>query len=182
MRWFGGYVGTDVNAAHPRPVGARMLWAGLFPFWLVGHWPDHEVQTLRLDGRRIAVVGPCGAADISVLAAGCVSDTVTTYPGAYTVIEAGQAGLVVSTDLGGACPIYATGLGDATAWGSSARALAELTGASIDADWLAATLTDPAAPGCGSRSPFEKVTALRPGARVTLRPGHGPQASPLRLI
>lgn len=122
MRWFGGYVGTDVHAARPRPIGARMLWEGLFPLWLVGHWPDHEVRTLRLDGRRIAVVGPCGAADISIVTASHVSDTVTAYPGAYTVIEAGHAGLV------------------------------------------------------------EKVTALRPGARVTLRPGHGPQVSPLRLI
>ncbi|MBV9163467.1 MAG: hypothetical protein JO309_06015 [Pseudonocardiales bacterium] len=157
-------VGRPVPAVGPRP-----------------HWLDHEARAIDRGGSRAAVIGPCGGTDIA-FAVDASADTVTARPGAYTVIRADNRQLMVFTDLGSTCPLYTTAFGGGTVWGSSARALAELTGADVDVMWLASALTDPAAPTNRSRSPFTGVRAIPPGARITLRPGRSPVTAPLRLI
>ena len=181
MRWLGGFVGATPCSRSPRPAGARLLWDGPFPLWVVGQWPDHEARDIDRGGARAAVIGPCGSTDIA-FAADASADTVTARPGAYTVIRTDHQQLTVFTDLGGTCPLYTTTFDGGIVWGSSARALAELTGAGVDVIWLANALADPAAPASGSRSPFTGVCAAPPGARITLRPGRSPVTAPLRLI
>jgi asparagine synthase (glutamine-hydrolysing) len=182
MRWFGGYVSAGPELRWPRPTGARILWEDPFPVWLVGRWPAEEIQTARRRAGYVAVLGPSAAGLAAVLAEGvggnCVRDA---SPGAYAVVEATAAGLVVFTDLGSAWPVYTTAFGDGTAWGSSALALADLTGAAVDPRWLASALSDPAAAaaGHGLGSAFVGITAAPPGGQIELRPGCRPQATAL---
>jgi asparagine synthase (glutamine-hydrolysing) len=173
MRWFGGYVGVHPgDTGWPRPTGARMLWAGRFPFWCAGPWPDSEVRVMR--GRtQTALIGPCAAAD-PTFATRDTQGLATAHAGSYTVIQAAPEEMRVFTDLGFAWPVYLAPYRSGIAWGSSARALAGLTGACPDPVWLAPALVDPAAAEHGVRSPFEGITVAPPGSRVCLRPGRSP--------
>ena len=174
--WFGGYVGHLGETGWPCPAGARVLWAGRLPAWCAGDWPESEVRVLP--GRcQVAVIGPCAAASPS-FAARDEHGLVTAHAGSYTVIQAEGDELRVLTDLGSAWPVYLTRHAGGTVWGSSARMLAALSGAHPDRAWLAAALTDPAAPTHAGRSPFDGVTTVPPGSRLLLRPGRSPVITP----
>ena len=150
MRWFGGYVpDRPGEAGWPRPPGARLLWAGQFPVWSEGPWPDSEVRVTRQ--AQVAVIGPCAAVDLT-FAASDAHGLAVAHAGSYTVVQASWEELRVFTDLGFAWPVYLARYGAGTAWASSARMLAGLTGARPDPAWLATALIDPAAPACGARS------------------------------
>jgi hypothetical protein len=110
LRWFGGFVGATPRSSSPRPAGARLLWDGPFPLWVVGQWPDHEARDIDRGGARAAVIGPCGSTDIA-FAADASADTVTARPGAYTVIRTDHQQPTMFTDLGGTCPLYTTTFG-----------------------------------------------------------------------
>lgn len=174
--WFGGYVGHQGETGWPCPEGARMLWTGRFPVWCASDWPGSEVRVLP-GSHRVAVIGACAADDLT-FAARDEHGLATAHSGSYTVIQAAPGELRVFTDLGFAWPVYLARCGSGTVWGSGARMLAGLTGAKPDPAWLAAILIDPAAPACGSRSPFEGITTAPPGSRVCLRPGRSPAITP----
>lgn len=174
--WFGGYIGHPGDEGWPLPPGAKMLWAGRFPVWCVGSWPDSEVRVVP--GRhQVAVIGPCAAADLT-FATRDAHGLAVAYAGSYTVIQATPEELRVFTDLGFAWPVYLAHYGSGTVWGSSARMLADLIGAQPDLAWLAAALVDPAAPVHGVRSPFEGITVAAPGSRLCLRLGRSPIITP----
>jgi len=180
MCWFGGYVpDRPGEAGWPRPPGARLLWAGQFPVWCEGPWPDSEVRVARQ--AQVAVIGPCAAADLT-FAASDAHGLAVAHAGSYTVVQASREELRVFTDLGFAWPVYLARYGAGTAWASSARMLAGLTGARPDPAWLAAALIDPAAPGCGARSPFEGITVVPPGSRACLRPRRPPVITPAATL
>lgn len=177
MRWFGGHTGGLAVV----PAGARLLWQGRLPLWLVGDWPAHEVRTACGYGRAVAALGPCGAipTQIQALLTEMPAEPALTWPGCYTVVLAQTdtpTGTVsVWTDVGGACPIYTTPHGGGTVWGSSSRALAALTGAQINNDWLAIHLAAPAATTMSGWSAFNGVSLVEGGHRLTLQPGREPQ-------
>jgi asparagine synthase (glutamine-hydrolysing) len=176
MCWFGGYVPDGPgDTGWPRPPGGRLLWAGQFPVWCEGPWPDSEVRVTR--EALVAVIGPCAAADLT-FAARDVHGLAVAHAGSYTVVQASTEELRLFTDLGFAWPVYLARYGSGIAWASSARMLASITSTKPDPAWLATALIDPAAPARGARSPFEGITAVPPGSRVCLRPGRPPVITP----
>ncbi|MFJ8629093.1 albusnodin/ikarugamycin family macrolactam cyclase [Kitasatospora sp. NPDC093550] len=177
MRWFGGRVGCT-GAEVPVPEGARRLWDGPFPLWLVGHWPSHEVKVYNHQRRNIAVLGPCEAdrTQLAVLL-DPRNTTPPVWPGSYTVVVADERGLIVYTDAAGACPIYTTQFENGTIWASSSRALAPLVGGNVDTQWLATSLVHPTR-SPGGRSAFAGVEYVEAGSRLSLRPGHRPLTEP----
>jgi asparagine synthase (glutamine-hydrolysing) len=125
------------------------------------------------------VFGPCTATDreLRQLAEHGVHDRVlTAFAGSYTVVESTPHGTVVLTDPGHAQPIYTVSIAGGVLWGSSALALAALTGATPDREWLATTLLAPGRPALlTGRSAFTGVAAVSPGSRLVLAPGFSPQ-------
>jgi len=83
---FGGYAGHPGDTGWPRPPGARMLWAGRFPVWCAGCWPDGEVRVMR-GSPQVAVIGSCASADLS-FAARDVHGLAVARAGSCTVIQA----------------------------------------------------------------------------------------------
>lgn len=177
MRWFGGHTGGLTVV----PAQARLLWQGQLPVWLVGDWPDSHVRTARRQGRAVAVLGPCGAspAQIQALLTEIPSEPAVTWPGCYTVVlvrtDTPASTVSVWTDVGGACPIYTMSHDGGTVWGSSSRALAALTGAQINNDWLATHLAAPAVTPMSGWSAFAGVSLVEGGHRLTLQAGRKPQ-------
>lgn len=180
MRWFGGHSGGLTVV----PAGARLLWRGRLPLWLVGDWPAHEVRTACGSGCAVAVLGPCGASpeQIQAVLTETPAEPALTWPGCYTVVLARTdtpTGTVsVWTDVGGACPIYTTPHGGATVWGSSSRALAALIGTQVNENWIATHLAAPAATPMSGWSAFTGVSLVEGGHRLTLKPGREPQLQP----
>ncbi|RJQ83392.1 asparagine synthase [Pseudonocardiaceae bacterium YIM PH 21723] len=166
LSWFGGR-----NDNGPAPVGARHIHPDSPPLWICGDWPEHEIATALAGPRRITIIGPCSAsaAELEQLAHTGTTDAVSSaFAGAYTVIESTPVATVVYTDPGHGCPIYLARTGNTVLWGSSALALAALTGASVDERWLAAILAGLRPASLGDRSPFAGITAVSPGARLHL--------------
>ena len=104
MCWFGGCVPDRPGETRwPRPPGARQLWAGQFPVWCKGPWPDTEVRVNYQ--AQVAVIGPCAAADL-MFATGDAHGLAAARAGSYTVVQASGEELRVFTDLGFAWPVY----------------------------------------------------------------------------
>ncbi|TXL83969.1 albusnodin/ikarugamycin family macrolactam cyclase [Streptomyces sp. IB2014 016-6] len=126
-------------------------------------------------GGRVTVLGWCGATDAELRTLAdrpLPEDVAWRWSGAYAVVEQGGECTVVHTDPAGAMPLYATRYGGGWAWSSSARALAELTGAAVDPVRVAVAVLLPHVPAAvGSRSFFTGVQQLPPGARIELAPG-----------
>lgn len=170
MRWFGGCLDPD-GTARVAPVGARWLWRHP-ALWTVGDWSAGEVRTVTgSGGSRLAVLGPCSATngDLSELVsetAAILGSAATAWAGAYTLVHTDDHGRVtIVTDPSCGCPIY-TARDGSLIWASSARALAGLTGASVDIAWLAAHLVNPLVPVPG-RSPWSDIALMPPGHRIT---------------
>ncbi|MFD4399757.1 albusnodin/ikarugamycin family macrolactam cyclase [Kitasatospora sp. NPDC058478] len=178
MGWFGGHL-TRPSTAHV-PLGARLLWRKPL-LWSVG-------TPVRLakgcGGRRLAVFGPCGAADAELARLVDTTDistldtAATAWSGAYTlVLDDGHGAQLIWSDPIGACPLYSTRISGATVWASSSLALARLRGARPDTTWLAAHLVDPAGwtPG---HSAWTDVEQIPPGHRLLARPGVASDTTP----
>lgn len=181
-RWFGGHVARGGHAATV-PQGCQPVdTPPPMTIWTSDGWPPAEVRSVRRGERRIAVFGPCGATvrQLQRLAeTGADDGVLTAFAGTYTVVEATPRSVVVFTDLGHAQPIYTASTGSGVLWGSSALALAVLTGAPPDPEWLAAVLLAPdnrtAWAGC---SAFTGVVMVPPGCRLDLAPGASPCTRP----
>lgn len=174
MRWFGGCLDPH-GADGVAPVGARWLWRQP-ALWTVGDWSAREVRTATgRGGSRLVVLGPCSATDgelrgLVTGTAATLGAAATAWAGAYTLVHADDRGRVkIVTDPSCACPIY-TARDGSMVWASSARALAGLTGASVDVAWLAAHLADPLAPVPG-RSPWSGIALMPPGHGLTTADG-----------
>ncbi|MFP5070939.1 albusnodin/ikarugamycin family macrolactam cyclase [Pseudonocardia nantongensis] len=184
MRWFGGCVVPHDRPEHARPVpvGARPVgWSRRA--WLCGAWPTEQITLASAGERTVAVVGRT-VCDPTVLArwagAGVPDHAGSVFPGAYTVIEISADATVLFTDHGLVQPIYtATGADGAVLWGSSSLALAALTDADVDEDWLRAQLDPATTDEARARSAFAGVTPVPPGTRLSLRHGGGIATRPV---
>ncbi|WP_234025118.1 MULTISPECIES: albusnodin/ikarugamycin family macrolactam cyclase [unclassified Streptomyces] len=170
MRWFGGCAPEGPQLA---PEGARVLWSEP-RLWMVGKWPTPLIRMAKSRTALLAVIGPCAATQQDLapaLTAPDLAKAVGHWPGSYTAVRfTARAVVEIVTDPTGACPLYTAHTPHGIVWGSSARALAPLTGGEVDTDWLAAYLWDTAAPR-DDRSPWEGVRPVPPGHVLTLAAG-----------
>ncbi|MFE0775721.1 albusnodin/ikarugamycin family macrolactam cyclase [Streptomyces sp. NPDC058861] len=161
----GGF--STIKPGLPLPEGARAIASS--STWQLGQLPVRSAQGL---GRRIFVVGPCGASDDEVqeLAAHPVLPAVTwRWPGTYAVVEEGVSGTVVHTDPAGALPLYTVSWEGTWAWCTSARFLGALGDSRLDAERLACAVLAPALPVLSAgRTFFTNVHQLPPGSRTEL--------------
>ncbi|MFE5677336.1 albusnodin/ikarugamycin family macrolactam cyclase [Streptomyces erythrochromogenes] len=158
----------------PHPLGAEAVTPSS-SLWRIGELP---VRTALCPGRRVHIIGPCGAAGEAVqdlthrpLPPGVAWQ----WPGAYAVLEEVEHGLVLHTDPAAAMPLYAVIWGCTWAWSTSARHLAALAGKGIDTKRLACAVLAPSLPMlAGDRCFFTDVRQLPPGSRITLPANGGP--------
>lgn len=151
----------------PRPLGAESITTT--SLWRLGSAP---VRTAQRPGRRVHVIGLCGATaeEVQALADGLVPTHATwQWPGTYAVLEELVHGLVLHTDPAAAFPLYAVAWRGTWAWSTSARHLAALTDARIDIRRLACAFLAPSVPALASgRTYFSGVEQLPPGSRIEL--------------
>ncbi|WP_404814229.1 albusnodin/ikarugamycin family macrolactam cyclase [Kitasatospora fiedleri] len=135
--------------------------------------------------RRLFVLGLSGArpAELKALVAGPLpADLAWRWPGAYAVVTETEQETLIFTDPAAAQPVYLTRFGSGWAWSSSARLLAGLTRAPVDARRLVTAVFTPMVPALvAGRSYFSEVEQLPPGARIRLAPGAAPQITNLWL-
>ncbi len=178
--WFGGLV-TNERDDPCAPSGSRLVTPAPCPVWTVGSWPDSEVRMTASGYLRVAIFGPCSATDHEVhrLAERGVTDAVLlAFSGSYTVVVSTPDSTIVFTDVGHAWPIYTAEIARGTVWGSSALALAALTGAEPDPSWLAPALLAPQASELTTgRCAFTGINAVPPASRLVLQRG-----LPLRVL
>ncbi|MFI1183111.1 albusnodin/ikarugamycin family macrolactam cyclase [Streptomyces sp. NPDC020799] len=179
MRWFGGC--APAPGTRPvMPMGARLLWSDP-PVWMVGAWPDRLVRSVDGGGARIAVFGSCSASAEDVVRFLTVDDlsaAVDGWAGSFTVVRVTGDGVVeVIADAAHACPVYTARFSGGVVWGSSSRALSGLVGGGVDADWLAAFLSDKRTVLSG-RSAWEGVVPVPAGHWLIMRPGGGASVRP----
>ncbi|MBU3863573.1 albusnodin/ikarugamycin family macrolactam cyclase, partial [Streptomyces sp. 4503] len=131
----------------------------------------HLVRTAKGRSARMAVLGPCSAADEELAHAVDAPDfarAVGDWAGSYIAVRLTEHRAVeVVTDTAGACPLYTVTTPDGVVWASSSRALSALVGGRADDDWLASYLWDTKAPVPG-RSAWANVTPVLAGHRLTL--------------
>lgn len=174
-RWFGGRTSPD-RTDQVVAAGRRLMATGRMPLWTVGEWAPAEIRTAAVKNRQVTVFGHCAVTDPELhrLAARGVTDRVlTAFAGSYTVVESTACRTTVFTDPGHAWPIYTTDAADGIVWGSSALALAALTNAQPDTEWLARTLLVPHRPDLlTGRSAFAGITSVPPAraGRLSSRP------------
>jgi asparagine synthase (glutamine-hydrolysing) len=149
------------------------------PLWTVGEWQSAEIRTAAVKARQVTVFGLCAATDQELyrLAAQGVTDSVmVAFGGSYTVVESTAHRTTVFTDPAHAWPIYIASTAEGSVWGSSALALAALTNAQPDIEWLATTLLLPHRPDLISgRSAFAGITSVPPGSRMVMDDSGGVQ-------
>ncbi|MFF7454457.1 albusnodin/ikarugamycin family macrolactam cyclase [Kitasatospora sp. NPDC008115] len=172
----GGF--SSVAVPRPRPAGAAPVMTGSSAWRLGGH--PVRVLSAPAGHSRVFVLGHCGASDfeLSQLSTARLPVNLTCrWPGTYAVVEEVDKGVIVYTDPAASLPVYATRWNGCWAWSTSARVLAALTNAGIDAERLACTVFLPSVPTLsGSMSFFAGIRQLPPGSRVEL-PSNG---APLR--
>ncbi|MCP2306991.1 asparagine synthase-related protein [Kitasatospora paracochleata] len=196
-----GLTAADPALAAVRPLAATALWSGPDPLWAVGDWRPDEIRlaVLRPGGPatvtaglaapdptdrdtpatlRLAVLGRCGASDREIAAGlaaarGGAVRHLTHWPGSYTVVlRTGTRSTVLLTDLAGALPVFHTPFAGGTAYATSALPLADLIGAPVDPEYLAAHLAAPEAPEAhGTRTPYAGVHRAPPGHALGIRAG-----------
>ncbi|WND40758.1 albusnodin/ikarugamycin family macrolactam cyclase (plasmid) [Streptomyces sp. BB1-1-1] len=167
---FGGF--TRGSGSGLRPPGAACLGPdGLL--WQNGTFGARSFGTPA--GGRVTVLGCCSATDAelrSLTHRPLPKDVAWRWSGAYTVVEQRGRHTVVHTDPAGALPLYATRYEGGWAWSNSARVLADLIGAGVDAVRVAVAVLLPHVPAAvGTRTFFAGVQQLPPGARIKLAAG-----------
>ncbi|MFE4826012.1 albusnodin/ikarugamycin family macrolactam cyclase [Streptomyces sp. NPDC056672] len=165
---FGGFSSTGDDC--PRPEGAVPISAGS-SVWRLGDAPARSVMA-RGGYRRVLLLGWCGAtpAELRRLTDTALPpDIAWRWPGAYTVVEETPAGVVLHTDPAAALPLYAAAWRGGWAWSTSARVLARLISAPVDARRLVCSILTPSVPAvAGRRTFFAGVEQLAPGSRIEL--------------
>ncbi|UGQ14944.1 albusnodin/ikarugamycin family macrolactam cyclase [Yinghuangia sp. ASG 101] len=175
MRWFAGASGGH---SAPPPGNSTVVWEGADPLWLVGAWPPEEVRVLTRGhgpGRiRMAVLGDCRATDAELevglaVARGGGLRPLTTWPGSYhVVIQLGRRTLVLG-DLAGLRQVHYARYEDGVVYASHALPLADLTGAQLDRDLLAARVLCPEIPELvAGHSLFTGIDRLEGGHTLEL--------------
>ncbi|MDI2132658.1 albusnodin/ikarugamycin family macrolactam cyclase [Yinghuangia seranimata] len=171
MRWFAGMSGSRTA---PRPEHSTVLWDGPDPLWLVGEWPADEVRTLNRGSVQMAVLGDCRATDTELdvglaVARGGGLRPLTCWPGSYhVVLRLGRRTLVLG-DLAGLRQVYHAPYDEGFVYASHALPLADLTGARLDHDLLAARVVCPEVPELASgRSLFTGIDRLEPGRTLEI--------------
>ncbi|MET8825895.1 albusnodin/ikarugamycin family macrolactam cyclase [Streptomyces sp. NPDC004610] len=176
--WYGGRAPGSRGPAAATPVGARLLWRDP-ALWVVrdAGQPTAHVRTVERGGARLAVLGPCSASERELaraLSSLDLGEAIGSWAGTHTVVRMDGSGIVeVLADTAGASPLYVVDTPGGPVWGSSSLALSSLTGAKVDAEWLAARLRDPFSPLPG-HSAWAGVRPVPPGHVLTLgAPGAG---------
>ncbi|MDD9376513.1 albusnodin/ikarugamycin family macrolactam cyclase [Streptomyces sp. ZAF1911] len=161
----GGFSTTRPDLPHP--LGAETIPTS--SLWRLGSTP---VRTTQRRGRRLHVIGLCGATDDEVqrLADLPVPTRATwQWPGTYAVLEELEHGLVLHTDPAAALPLYAVAWRGTWAWSTSPRYLGALVGARVDIERMVCAVLAPSLPILATgRSVFAGVQQLPPGARIEL--------------
>ncbi|MYW05152.1 asparagine synthase-related protein [Streptomyces sp. SID3343] len=174
MRWFAG---TSESRSVTRPTGARTLWEGPDPLWLVGDWPADEVRVVSRGPLRMAVLGVCGATDAELevglaVARGGALRHLTDWAGSYHVVLRNGRRTVVLGDLAGVRQVFHAQPrdgGDGVVYASHALPLADLTRAGLDTEAFAARIACPDVPELvAGRSMFTGVARLEPGHALEL--------------
>ncbi|MGW9211092.1 asparagine synthase-related protein [Embleya sp. NPDC055664] len=174
MRWFAG---TSESPSVARPTGARTLWDGSDPLWLVGNWPADEVRVVSRGRLQMAVLGVCGATDAELevglaVARGGALRHLTGWAGSYHVVLRNGRRTVVLGDLAGVRQVFHADPGDGVVYASHALPLADLTRAGLDTEAFAARLACPDVPELvAGRSMFTGVSRLEPGHALELTHG-----------
>ncbi len=186
MRWLGGFVTNSREGFCPIPQGARLLSGTPCPIWTTGSWHHGEITTARYGGREAWLVGAHQVTATMLTAWLAKGGTPPAWPGTSTLIVREATGVQVFADPVQAAPVYYTGVAEGTAWGSSSRALAALTGQRIDLAWMGGAVSHPALFDPGERSAFADVATVLPGHRLTLEQGRTPSSRawwrpPLRM-
>ncbi|WP_256097957.1 albusnodin/ikarugamycin family macrolactam cyclase [Streptomyces sp. MnatMP-M17] len=170
---FGGFSGTGDGRL--RPQGATLIGAGSLS-WRLGDAPARSVMA-RGGHRNVLLLGWCGAtpAELRRLTDTTLpADIAWRWPGTYTVVEETPDAVVLHTDPAAALPLYAATWRDGWAWSTSARVLARLISAPVDARRLVCSVLAPSVPTlAGSRTFFDGVEQLAPGSRIELPAGAG---------
>ncbi|MFG2819305.1 asparagine synthase-related protein [Kitasatospora sp. NPDC048365] len=169
----------EIRLATLRPGAPATVTGGLVPLDPTELTAADSPATVRL-----AVLGRCGASDRE-LAAGLAAARggavrhLTHWPGSYTVVlSTGARSTVLLTDLAGALPVFHTPFAGGTAYATAALPLADLTGAPVDPEYLAAHLAVPDSPeATGTRTPYAGVHRVPPGHTLGIRSGR-PYLSP----
>ena len=174
MRLIGGFLPHTVGAPLPLPAGARPHFAD-GRLWELGKPGILPLTAARAGRRLLAVIGTCGASPaelVQLAARGVDPEAVHAWPGAYALVQYDEDRLALFTDLASAVPLYTAVTPNGTAWCTSSRALAALTGAGIDQAWLAAGLLLPGQPAAREgKSAFTEVQHVPAGHRADLAPG-----------
>ncbi|WP_354641786.1 asparagine synthase-related protein [Kitasatospora camelliae] len=199
--WSGTSGAAGPELAAIRPLAGTPLWSGPDPLWAVGDWRPEEIRLAVLRPGapaavttgltppepadrdtpatvRLAVLGRCGASDAE-LAAGLAAARggavrhLTRWPGSYTVVlRTGTRSTVLLADLAGALPVFHTPWCGGTAYATTALALADLVGAPLDPEHLAARLAVPESPeALGTGTPYAGVHRVPPGHALGIRGG-----------
>jgi asparagine synthase (glutamine-hydrolysing) len=123
-------------------------------------------------GKRLVVLGPCGAqdAELHAFARGRLPEDIAwCRPGAYLVVEESADRIVLHTDPAAARPVYLTRHNGCWVWCTSARTLAGLAHAQVDVQRLACAVFLPSVPAlAGQRTYFDGVSQLPSGSRIEL--------------
>lgn len=174
--WITGSFGAAV-----RPACGRALWHGPHPLWQVGSLDGAACRSVQDEQRgiRLAVIGHCYATTAQ-LAQGLEAVAahewrqLTWWPGSYIVAASDGATATVLTDVAGTRPIYFTRHGSGWVWATTAKPLAELTGASIDSLALVKRLVFSTVPEItGTATAFGGVYRLPGGCLLRLYRNNG---------
>ena len=145
--WFAGYYRADALDGPLVPEGMSTVLEGRRCLWA-----DHPVRQVEAFGLRLVLSGTCAAtADALVSVLRSIADgrgdieALTGLGGSYhAILDDGEA-LTVAGDLAGLRPVFTASLGGLDVFASTPLGLADLLGARLDTDFLAARLIAPEA-------------------------------------
>ncbi len=157
--------------------------------WLFGHGIMGELRTIVVGRARVAVIGTCLAGDVELRAHVEYAvqrdnyDVLTALRGSYHLAVMSPDGMLMFGDVAGFRRVFTSQAGGVTVASSHADVLRRLVAAPVSRTWLAARLASPEMPSPlrESLSPFEGISAIPAGHRLTLRQGaarHTPYWTP----
>ncbi|GGL53571.1 albusnodin/ikarugamycin family macrolactam cyclase [Planomonospora parontospora] len=150
---------------------ARRLWATPHPVW---HTGERDCRSVHAGPVRLAVAGDCYASDEQLrrglrAVAGRRWSELTCWPGSYWVAATDGTVTVVLGDLVGARPVYHAQTGRTIVWATRAAPLADLTGAGVEVEQLAAWLAAATVPEVlGESTVYRGVALVLPGSLLQL--------------
>ncbi|WP_435109994.1 albusnodin/ikarugamycin family macrolactam cyclase [Nocardiopsis synnemataformans] len=170
MRWVAGHHHT--RPPHTVPATAIPLTVHHMPVWTMDAPPHRTVTT---DQAAVTVIGRCAASDIELRTAAEKAlrtrdwSVFTHWAGSYLTVLTTRQETVTVPDLAGTWPLYYTHHNHGWFWATRARPLAQITGAALDVEALAAHLAAPLVEELRStRSLWHGIHQVPPGHTLHL--------------